>query len=1133
MDITLEIEVNACFPLLSLDKVALKQDAYTLPDPVSVWPGGVDDMSSYISGAMELSSLSDTSYWQLPTAKDFKKASCNTPFSVYIRTKTEELTSEYATAMPELECSASEWSHMFDYEFHNACPFKWKDKKIWHCMGRFNEDGMLQFAFMHTLPTEDKGCTQYSLGDGDCNFMNKDIEGTTLMLADQDVAKSFMLDSRGKLKKALNPVLLGVISNEQPVTCIENANSTINGITTFFNDKVNVQRELIPKLFASDWSVAGGDTMTWEEVHIVTNPAIQQVATTSMLGFIYTIWGTIYRNVLYMCALKLPVPGTGSYLVKGTFEGATAWYRLQTAAGDLITDINPNMPGDTKDQPAITAADLCVVDGIDKTETLKALENLGLIQEGSEQQVDEEGHVYFYPVTYTNFNVEKFLEWYGSDEDVEDTITLATVNPESGYDDGMKLNWQGDILMNTSLTGDAGYFNCLVSPSTIEEEAKYQDLALSYYSPKTVMYKYCALAGEPDIEIDAMNMLLFTYSGLFPVGDPAGELTEIADGAMTAVGYLCTGTKKPEYLTGGFFKNPSIPCLMGANEFCCGSVDCSEAYNDGSKQQQQCGGPFAKYQIGNHKVECDDYIFDCNGNFVYCGNLASTATTIETKWDQPGLMHASPACSANVDTQPNKTPQQKYMVGSRPSMVGGSIMGGVNYICGSVKKIGAAYKILFYQGQAYNGWNSFYAKLGQDMTGVVASEYDPTVRGDLAAGAPELANGKTEAMLYNDFAYELQEPPVYRWDKAIVGFYPTDALTYSTGEGDGNGVNVYIHSLDECDRPDIYRIEVTGSAMKYLYDQVSLAPDPKGLHMHAYSYGFIRRLGNGTAPQSMGYYNVTSMHMEGYWELRTDPLLINRDIKMAFKDDRRTDRDWLPADIAIHHHIMSGITSLTETIHIDDFEDQEFFVSAKAKTFKGVCSCFGLKINDELNPAKTFNLRYKNKSGRLIPVTSACWYYIHLNPIEFARTMQLYNEVVRTEMKVRPMGETSEVSVTTPYLSWAVSLTSDVLYNLNNAGGIMRYSEGTLKMTENGNPVFYLHDSLCTPTETYFTAFVNRENKFLHHTNFDFWLYDTYTETEVKDYVKLKTNIEIPEFDMYNPTFEIPVSLVTSLENNG
>ena len=389
MDITLEIEVNACFPLLSLDKVALKQDAYTLPDPVSVWPGGVDDMSSYISGAMELSTITTTNYWQLPTAKNFQKASCNTPFSTYIKARTEELESAYATAIPALECASSEWAHMFDYEFHNACPFKWKDKKVWHCMGRFNEAGMLQFAFMHTLPPDDKGCTQYSLGDGDCNFLNKDIEGTTLLLADQDAAKSFMLDSKGKLKKALNPVLLGVISNEQPVTCIENANSAVNGITTFINDKVNVRRDLIPKLFSSNWNISGGATMTWEEVHRVANPAIQQVATTSMLGFIYTIWGTIYRNVLYMCAVKLPLPGSGTYLVKGTYAGSPAWYRLRTAPGDLITDTNPYLPGDEKDTPAITAADLCVIDGIDKTETFKELEALGLTQEGSEQQVDD------------------------------------------------------------------------------------------------------------------------------------------------------------------------------------------------------------------------------------------------------------------------------------------------------------------------------------------------------------------------------------------------------------------------------------------------------------------------------------------------------------------------------------------------------------------------------------------------------------------------------------------------------------------------------------------------------------------------------------------------------------------------
>lgn len=1119
MNITLEVEVNTCFPLWSQGMISLKQDAYTLPETESPWRD-INEFSNYISGSMELSATSAQDYWQLPKAKDFQKNDCNTAFSALIRKKTQDLESGYTTGIPTLECAASEWTKMFTYEFHNACQFKWKGIKTWHCMGRFNENGMLQFAFMHDFPVKDDGCTQYSLGTGDCNLLNKDIDGTSMLLADAEISTEFMLDSKGKLKKALNPVLIGVITNEQPTTCIENANQSIKGITMETQNGVWANKALIPGLFTSEWSAVGGPTVTWEDLHRRMNPAIQQVATTSMLGFIYTIWGTIYKNTMYMVAMKLPLPGTGSYLVKGTYDGTPTWYRLQTAKGDLHKDINPYLPGENKETPAITAADLCVIDDVDKTETFKQLEALGLIEEGSEVVIDPDdgGHLKFYPVRYTNFNVEKFLEWYGSDEELEDNITLATIDSTSGYTDGMKLNWQGDIFMNTMLTGDAGYLPCIVNNDDDVEE--YTDMALSYYTPKTRRYKYCPGEVVPDPETEAMNMLLFTYSGTFPVGDPAGELTELADGALTAVAYLCTGTKQPEFTIGGFFNKPSIPCLMGANQICCNMVDCSESYNDGAKVLQQCGGPFKEYQIGNHKLECDDYRFDCNGQFLYCGHMKTTESKIRTKWVQPGLLHAGGACTLDKAKQPYETPYLKYTVGSRPLMVGGSIMGGVNYICANVRKIGSAYSILFAQGHAYNGWNSFYGHLGDDLTNVVAAEYDPNVRGDLAAGAPDIGNDKTEAMLYNDFAYTLKAPPTYNWEDAIVGFYPLDAYTAGNMSESAHkyyGVNVYIHKLDECERPDLYRIEVTGSAMKWLYDKAYMIPEP-GIHMHAYTTGFIKRLGRDVLPTG-AYLNATTMHMRGYWQqpMSTD---VDHDIVLAGKDLSRTSPAWTVDEMSIDHHIMSGITTLHSTIHEKYFEDQEFIVSARAKTFHGVCSCFTLVEDSSLKPARTMKLRYKSKNGAKIDVTSSCWYYLALHQPRFEETIKKYNEVVTRELKLQPQGEHIYLDIPNPYLSWQVALSASVQKSLD-ASQAITYDKGTLSYNDKGATVFYMHPNEFKPVPAYITMLVNREDAYLHRTKFDLWLYDKLTKDDVIPRMQGLTNVEIPAYDSNNPSFDI------------
>lgn len=1127
MDPTIEIEVNTCFPLMYLDQSALKQDVYITPAPESPW-GDINAFSNYISESVVLIGDMQEQFWQLPTAKNFQKTSCNSAFSALIKTRTSELESQYATGIPTLECSASEWTTMFEYEFHNACQYKWKGIKKWYCMGRFNENGMLQFAFMHELPANDAGCTSYGLGDLDCNFMNKDIAGTSMLLADAEASRHIMLDSRGRLKKALNPVLLGVISNEQPITCIENANETVRGITRSGQDKIEVDHAAIPGLFSSRWSVVGGPAYDWEALNLSANPAIQQVATTSMLGFIYTIWGAMYRNTLYMTAIKLPIPGTGSFVVKGTYDGQPTWYRLQTAPGDLYTDINPYLPGEDKATPGITAADLCVIDGMDKTETLKALEDFGFIEEGSEIVIDPDdgGLLTFYPVRYTNFNVEKFLDWYGSDEEIEDSITLATIDSKSPYSDGMKLNWQGDIFMNTCLTGQAGYFNCLVEDSNDEDKKQYSDIALSYYSPKSTRYKYCALSTELDPETEAMNMLLFTYSGLFPVGDPAGELTELADGAVTAVGYLCTGTKEPEYTIGGMFNKPSIPCLMGANQFCCDSGDCSEAYNDGDFTLQQCGGPFTAFRIGNHKLECSDYRFDCEGNFIYCGQMESTATKIRTKWGQPGLMHEGGACSADKAQQPYKTPYLQYMVGSRPILAGGSIMGGVNYICANIRKIGNAYSILFAQGQAYNGWNSFYANIGTDITNVVAAKYDPTVRGDLAGDAPSIYKGKTEAMLYNDFAYTLQAPPVYVWEDAIVGFYPAQGINEMAGDGDG--VNVYIHKLDECDRPELYRIEVTASAMKWLASDVELLPAP-GIHMHAYSYGFIKRLGKGSVTPNAGNYNATSMHMAGYWGTRIGTsTTIEHSMVLSGKDLSRQDRQWQATDIDIHHHIMSGIYTLEALpIPVENFEDQEFIVSARAKTFHGVCSCFSLREDSGLKPARSLDIRYKTRTGRKVTVTSSCWYYLALHRKGLRDEIAKQNAIVSKEMKLFPQGDNFQLSIDNPYLSWQVSLNaarkeefetnSGVLYFLDNTGN----TTGTVRKDENNRFIFYMHPNEISPVPAYITSFTNREDKYIHRTKFDLWLYDEVTRDEVIPYVKGLTGIEIPAYDPFRQTFDL------------
>lgn len=781
MDAVIEIEVNSCFPLMSDGTNTLRQDAYTLPNPISGWESGLPSMGEYIETAFELVDKT-IPFWKLTDVREFAKADCNTSFSSLITQITDRLTSPYITGVPGLvapdtdinpdnggiveptsgSCRSSEWVNMFDYEFHNACPFKWQGKKVWHCMGRLNEDGLLQFAFMHEFPANDSGCTGYALSNsgvhGEYVALGKDVDGLSLLLANKEESQSFMLDKDGKLKKAVNPVLLGVISNEQPVTCIENANNSVNGCTLLDSQgNVVVDRASIPRLFTSEWSIAG--SATWEEFIEISNPAVQMVTTTSMLGFVYTIWGTIYKNVLYMVALKLPLPGSASYLVKGTYQGNPTWYRLQTGTDDLITDINEAMPASQQQQPAITAADLCVIDGIDKTETFELLSALGLVDIDRFEPVDNLAQ--FAPLIYKTFNVERYMEFYGSDEPLEDEIQLATVSTDSPYDQGLKLDWQGDILMNTSLIGNAGFLS-------VKTDNGYADLPLSYYSPKSISYKYCSgaqsdpsgdmtqmaslyNAGE---EVSAMNMLLFTYSGLFSVGDPADELQVIPE-MITGVAHLISGAKQPSYIPGGFFKRPSTPCLMGANELCTNSADCSAAYADGQIQQQQCGGPFDKYRIGNPKAIGKNPIFDSDGKFLMFADIENASSQILTQWPNSGLLYTGGACGLDPAMQPTIVPQLEYINGSRPLLVGGSIVGGVNYICASVQKIGINYSILFYQGQAYNGWNSFYARIDEDLTGVVASKADPTVRGDLGL-APKDGNFALE---FNNYVYVPPDPP--------------------------------------------------------------------------------------------------------------------------------------------------------------------------------------------------------------------------------------------------------------------------------------------------------------------------------------------------------------------------------------
>ena len=1117
----IEISVNECFPLLSDTFNALKQDPYLTPDPISVWPNGANEFASYVSGTMELTSGGD--FWTKPDAVSFQKNNCNLPFSQLIKEKTADLESSYVTGITHLgyECAASEWTHMFDYEFHAACPYKWKDKKIWHCMGRRNEDGNLQFAFMHTLPI-DAGCTSYSLGGGSYSFINKDIDGISLLLGDKDTARSFMLDEQGKLKKSVNPILLGVISNSQPVSCIENANSQLIGVTSMDSDgRITKVPSAIARAFA-DGSNNGYTWATWDEMVKVANPAVQMISTTTMLGFIYTIWGTIIKNVLYMVALKLPIPGTGSYLTKGTYMGTPYWYRLQTASGDNYLDYNEALGHAT---PAITAADLCSLADVDNTPTYTALRELDLIDLDYAENIDATGQAWFLPVTYEKFNVEKFLEAYGSDEDLDIKVSLATTGVHAAYSDGLKLNWQGDILMETTLIGDAGYITCKTQErdeaSFFEDE--YAALALSYHSSKAIKYHTCVSDPTPIVETPGqINMLLFTYSGLFTVGDAESELYRnvTAGGAVTGVDYLYTGTTQPDYIVGGFFKKPSIRCLMGANEFCCGSADCAGAYADGNLDTQQCGGPFSTYKIGNPKAICDEYYFHCDGTFKYCLHFSNAADQISAKWDQVGLSKEKPACDLDPAAQPNSSAQLHYYAGSRPVLAGGSIMGGVDYICAEIKKIGTAYKIQFKQGQAYNGWNAFYARIDRDLTGVVASEFDPILRGSL-----EMSPASNEALDYNDFAYAPPEPPTFDWSTAIIGFAPNMEVNSSNGSGEP-GVKVYVHSVDRCNFPEVYKIVVESSKMYQLYGHVDL---DRKLHADLISYGFSRGVGKDSVP-SRSYYNAVTIGDSAYVPtVITDNVggilgfnnLITENIYTAQSADTPWKADMMPL-------IKSSISQIRMlSWKIDDgtndterlYEDQIFYVSAKPKSFKGACDCIAVRqveTQDPTLPPVTIKLPLADDPNQYVEVKSRCWFYLHLHTTNFIQRMHDYLDQVLSETRAARLGTTFSANWDTP-ISWEVigSVQSDA-----------ELGSGWLA-NKDGKTYYYIHH---TATPVYMTAMVNWRNKALKKTGFELWMYDEDTRDDVM--ALMATGYNRSAGAMGAPAFSVPPVLDGAGINN-
>lgn len=1125
MNAVIEVEVNSCFPLMSDGKNTLRQDAYPLPNPISGLEGGLPSMKDYIETAFELADKT-TPFWKLADVREFAKVDCNTSFSSLITQITNRLTSPYITGVPGLvapdadinpdnggiveptsgSCRASEWVNMFDYEFHNACPFKWQGKKVWHCMGRLNEDGLLQFAFMHEFPANDSGCTGYALSnpglDGECVALGKDVDGLSLLLANKEESQHFMLDKEGKLKKAVNPVLLGVISNEQPVTCIENANSSINGCTLLDSQgNIIVDKSRIPKLFTSEWNING--TATWEEFVEVSNPAVQMVTTTSMLGFVYTIWGTIYKNVLYMVALKLPLPGSASYLVKGTYQGNPTWYRLQTGADDLITDINEAMPASKQHQPAITAADLVDAYGASTTETFKLLVDIGLVDIDQFELVDDLAQ--FAPLIYKKFNVERYMDLYGSDEPLEDEIQLATVSMDSPYDQGLKLDWQGDIFMNTSLIGNAGFLS-------VKTDNGYEDLPFSYYSPKSMAYRYCSgaqndpsgdmshieplyNAGE---EVTAMNMLLFTYSGLFSVGDPADELQVIPE-LITGVAHLISGAKQPSYIPGGFFKRPSTPCLMGANELCTNSVDCSAAYANGQIQQQQCGGPFDQYRIGNPKALGSNPIFDCDGKFLMFANIDNASPQILQHWKNPGLLHAGGACGLDPTTQPNIVPHLKYTNGSRPLLVGGSVVGGVNYICASVQKIGVNYSILFYQGQAYNGWNSFYARVDEDLTGVVASKADPTVRGDLGL-APRDGNFAFE---FNNYVYNPPTPPTMDWTASIVGFAPNPAG--NAEDSGGPGVHVFVHSVDECGFPEIYKIVCKASKMYQLYNSLH----KNVLHADLFSYGFSRGLGKGQV--TAAGYNAVTMHADTFTQLDivdSNGFVVgcDRTISAQLYGVRRGDREWEAIDFPVTYHKITGINTLNWEIDKDAYKDQVFYVSARANTFKGACNCISIKEEANYAPSYTppaVRVPWADNPNQYVEVKARQWFYLHINGTQFVNNMKQYTAEVIKETKAKRTGITMFAQASN-IVSWYVTKTA-ALYNMEYTGNEGWVSE------ENGKMTFNIYH---TPTPVYMTAIVNWRNRPLDKTGFELWMYDENTREDVT---------ALMEEDWYNSGSELDV----------
>lgn len=775
------------------------QDAYMAPDAGETY-ATIDAATLCARSAITLVGGA-VDFWNITSPTDFNIANGEDGYAEKIAITPATIKTHVDQAISQQEQNhaiageniRTDWVPMFTYDFHADCDLSRlpEQKKEWVCCGRINSNGGLEFRFVprdsvsELNAGKDTCLTSYAIGlHNDVEYGSKELNGNAfLQLASIEESENYMLTADNKLRTTTNPMLLGVLSNAQAMSCVENANSAVTNAS-----------DVADCFTVHVLTPAASTTISHEEYNNSHCAAVQTITSSAKLGFIYTVWGTIKRNVLYMVSLKLPIPGGNSYLVRGSVRSGVGnaytpyWYRLKPLHSMQTTDYNERLRLHTL---PLTLADCAILNGETASDTITAVRKF-FREDYATTNVDSQ--LTIYDVSYEGFNVEAYLEEYGVAEDIEEDISLATAFTPYDYWSGMKPlkgceirdNWYGDLDYRRVLVSDSGVF-----------ETTKGDLIFSANDTAAYFRNIFDEASE------GYSGFLCTDTAKFILGNAAGDTS----GLLQAM--LNFPTQEP--------REPSVYCFMGTRTLCTNPNSCATAYNNGPiSDAPDCGGPFIHFRVGTPKYSCIQKVYDPNnpGICIGCNGYNTTTLAIKNLWDHFGLKDNSIPATCGNNTG-GSVPPLEYTQGSRPLAVGGTMVGGVGFIYATVKQKGDVTYCRFDNKYDFKAWNSFFTDIGTDLSSCLFARFDTAPRGDLTC-----SGGDYTALNYNEYVYNTGYT-----DSGIVelctGYYHELHEPLTINGRITYPVEVFIHREDANGYVTQYKVVVSGSYMSALYNSSS------------------------------------------------------------------------------------------------------------------------------------------------------------------------------------------------------------------------------------------------------------------------------------------------------------------------